>query len=343
MPAWVTTAARLGTGTGGAPVGQEVTGTGAHHHVVATSPEFDGHDDHRRVPPRAESRAAPAPRSATAPGVEPVDVDHHVGHLLVERLAAPRRGDQGRRPGRRPAAGGRRRRPPGRASVPGSARSHTTVPDRRHAAPGWPGRGPPRRPPRPPPDRGRERLGQHPRLLGPERRLAALGEELGHREPVRRPRPRRRSRGTASPRRPASSRPTVVLPAPIMPTRMSRSAIGRRRGGRRRRLAQCAGSRPRLRTNSATESPPNLRSASDASTSAIMVSATTPMAGTAVTSVRSLNDTVDSLVTTSTVPSDGPVEGGQRLHADARATMGAPVDMPPSMPPARWVSRRTPG
>ena len=36
-----------------------------------------------------------------------------------------------------------------------------------------------------------------------------------------------------------------------------------------------------------------------------MVSATTPMAGTAVTSVRSLNDTVDSLVTTSTVPSTG--------------------------------------
>src|SRR5205823_2622776 len=41
----------------------------------------------------------------------------------------------------------------------------------------------------------------------------------------------------------------------------------------------------RLRANSSTESPPNLRRASPARTSATMVSATTPMAGTAVTSV----------------------------------------------------------
>src|SRR6185295_14235784 len=46
-----------------------------------------------------------------------------------------------------------------------------------------------------------------------------------------------------------------------------------------------------LRTNSVSESPPNFRNASDASTSDTIVSATTPAAGTAVTSVRSLNDT----------------------------------------------------
>ena len=62
------------------------------------------------------------------------------------------------------------------------------------------------------------------------------------------------------------------------------------------------------------------------------------MAGTAVTSVRSLNETVDSLVTTSTVPRMGrlSVASGFIGH---RATIGAPVEMPPSIPPARWVSR----
>jgi hypothetical protein len=62
------------------------------------------------------------------------------------------------------------------------------------------------------------------------------------------------------------------------------------------------------------------------------------MAGTAVTSVRSLNDTVDSLVTTSTVPSEGRLSVASGF-IDRRATMGAPVLMPPSIPPARWVSR----
>src|SRR3954470_7121820 len=82
-----------------------------------------------------------------------------------------------------------------------------------------------------------------------------------------------------------------------------------------------------FRFTSARESPPNLRSASSASTRATIVSATTPMAGTAGTSVRSLNDTVSSLVTTSTVGGTGFVSGArggdrlverrQRLHADA--------------------------
>ena len=73
-----------------------------------------------------------------------------------------------------------------------------------------------------------------------------------------------------------------------------------------------------LRTNSVSESPPNLRSASSARTSATIVSATTPAAGTAVTSVRSLNETVSSLVSTSTVREHRPVQRGERLHRDAR-------------------------
>ena len=54
-----------------------------------------------------------------------------------------------------------------------------------------------------------------------------------------------------------------------------------------------------------------------ASTSATIVSATTPDAGTAVTSVRSLNETVSSLVSVSTVLQHRAVERGQRLHRDA--------------------------
>ena len=70
-----------------------------------------------------------------------------------------------------------------------------------------------------------------------------------------------------------------------------------------------------------------------------MVSATTPIAGTAVTSVRSLNETVSSLVSTSTVVSTGRLRVESGFIA-ARATSRSPVDMPPSMPPARVVARR---
>ena len=70
-----------------------------------------------------------------------------------------------------------------------------------------------------------------------------------------------------------------------------------------------------------------------------MVSATTPMAGTAVTSVRSLKLTVVSLVTTSTVSSTGRLRVASGFMA-TRATTRPPMDMPPSMPPARVVSRR---
>ena len=70
-----------------------------------------------------------------------------------------------------------------------------------------------------------------------------------------------------------------------------------------------------------------------------MVSATTPMAGTAVTSVRSLNETVSSFDTTSTVLSTGRLSVASGFMA-TRATRRSPVDIPPSIPPARVVSRR---
>ena len=87
------------------------------------------------------------------------------------------------------------------------------------------------------------------------------------------------------------------------------------------------------------ESPPNLRNTSFASTRATIVSATTPMAGTAVTSVRSLNDTVSSLVAVSTVANVGRLSVASGFIA-TRATSSSPVLMPPSSPPARVVSRR---
>ena len=96
-----------------------------------------------------------------------------------------------------------------------------------------------------------------------------------------------------------------------------------------------------LATNSSRESPPNLRVASWASTRAVIVSATTPMAGTAVTSVRSLKETVSSLVSVSTVFSVGRFSVASGFMATC-ATRRPPVEMPPSMPPAlsdsRWYS-----
>ena len=61
--------------------------------------------------------------------------------------------------------------------------------------------------------------------------------------------------------------------------------------------------------------------------------------GTAVTSVRSLNDTVSSFVSTSTVFSTGRFSVASGFIA-TRATSRSPVVMPPSMPPARVDSRR---
>ena len=74
--------------------------------------------------------------------------------------------------------------------------------------------------------------------------------------------------------------------------------------------------------------------------SATMASATTPAAGTAVTSLRWLMALAASPVATSTVASArGTVEIG---FIATRTRSGSPVLMPPSTPPARLVRRRIP-
>ena len=156
-------------------------------------------------------------------------------------------------------------------------------------------------------------------------------------------------------RRPSSAarrRPATDLPAPIIPTSTmwprslrTRAVIGARTPADRFPPAAdgvepSAATKPsRLRTSSATESPPNLRSASEASTNATIASATTPIAGTAVTSVRSLNESVPCFVATSTVASTGRLSVASGFIT-ARTTSRPPVEIPPSIPPARLVSRR---
>ena len=71
-----------------------------------------------------------------------------------------------------------------------------------------------------------------------------------------------------------------------------------------------------------------------------MVSATTAAAGTAHTSDRWLIALVGSPVETSTVDSARLSE--EMGFIAARTRSGSPVVMPPSRPPARSVSRRTP-
>src|SRR6202034_3300501 len=84
-----------------------------------------------------------------------------------------------------------------------------------------------------------------------------------------------------------------------------------------------------LRAVSAMLSPPNFSSTASARTRAAMASATTPAAGTAVTSLRWLMALAGSPVLTSTVASArGTVEIG---FMAARSRMGSPVLMPPSM------------
>ena len=141
----------------------------------------------------------------------------------------------------------------------------------------------------------------------------------------------------------ATSRPTVLFPTPGRPTsRMWRciSALDRvperrpaRAERRRRTRRSSAASRP-------SESPPNFSSIASARTSAVSASAMTPIAGTAVTSDRSLCALAGWPVARSTVGSgDIRVEIG---FIATRMTSGSPVVMPPSRPPALLVRRRKP-
>ena len=96
----------------------------------------------------------------------------------------------------------------------------------------------------------------------------------------------------------------------------------------------------RLRRVSATESPPNFSATASASTSATIASATTPAAGTAQTSERWWCALAASPVLTSMVRSARGTVAIGFIAARTRST--SPVLMPPSMPPARPVVRRTP-
>ncbi len=102
----------------------------------------------------------------------------------------------------------------------------------------------------------------------------------------------------------------------------------------------CRGNRARcgeLRAVSRRRTSPARQSAS---TSATIASATTPAAGTAHTSLRWLIAFAASPVATSIVSSArGTVEMG---FIAARTRRTSPVDIPPSVPPARLVRRRTP-
>src|SRR5581483_11119019 len=181
--------------------------------------------------------------------------------------------------------------------------------------------------------RSAQRILEGTRLLSAEGRFPALGEDLGN--------------------RPSGPRLDLGIAVEVVATQPGRQPPAHCRLARAHHPDQenalgsthppCwSGSEARypsrLRSSSVTESPPNLRSASPASTSATIVSATTPMAGTAVTSVRSLNETVSSLVTTSTVLGTGRLSVASGFMP-TRTDRSDPVDMPPSLPPARSVSR----
>src|SRR5207245_2697758 len=107
------------------------------------------------------------------------------------------------------------------------------------------------------------------------------------------------------------------------------------------RARTCARYPSKFRFVSLSASPPNFSSSACASTSAIIASAMTPMAGTAVTSERSDCAWAGPPVFRSTVRSGAiSVEIG---FIATRATRGSPVVMPPSVPPARLVARARPG
>ena len=88
---------------------------------------------------------------------------------------------------------------------------------------------------------------------------------------------------------------------------------------------------------SGKESPPNFSRTAAATSNATTASPTTPPAGTAHTSVRCLIAWAAVPVARSTVASGrGIVENG---FIAARTRIGWPVDIPPSIPPARAVVR----
>ena len=183
MPAWVTMTARRASGTAAASGGgQLMTGAGADHHVIA--PLAEGHGDHFHrsrpaVMPRARTGGADSTLSTTSGAESRSTSTATAATCLVERTADGVQVDQ---------AGGRvlaqeraalaPPHPPGQQLRIGPqphhhTRAHHEVPiggGQHHAA----GRRDHHR------VVGRQGLGQDPGLLGPEGRLTAFGEQLGH-------------------------------------------------------------------------------------------------------------------------------------------------------------------
>src|SRR2546430_5555504 len=102
----------------------------------------------------------------------------------------------------------------------------------------------------------------------------------------------------------------------------------------RSRYALCAA------TKSPIASPPNFSRAARASSNATAASATTASASTAATSLRSTSASPVSPVARSTERS-GRISVGRGFMA-ARTTISSPFETPPSIPPARLVSRCRP-
>src|SRR5581483_2950008 len=93
-------------------------------------------------------------------------------------------------------------------------------------------------------------------------------------------------------------------------------------------------------TKSPSASPPNFSRAARASSHATAASATTARASTAETSLRSTSAVAGSPVSRSTDAS-GCISVGNGF-IEHRTTTSSPFDMPPSSPPARFVSRYSP-
>src|SRR5699024_10610777 len=96
----------------------------------------------------------------------------------------------------------------------------------------------------------------------------------------------------------------------------------------------------RFRVVSVTESPPNYSTGASARPRATIAAATTPAAGTAHTSERWWWAFAASPVLTSTVDRARGTEAMGFIPARTRS--GPPVDIPPSVPPARLLVRRNP-
>ena len=145
IPAWVTTTARRAAGTASATCPASSWRAPA---PTITSIARRSRARRGRLHRRPVHRCADAPRSpdaavrpasdtcsTTSPALSSSTSTTTSATCVVERPAHRVQVDQRRRPGPRPAAAVRHRRPPAGPAVAGSARSHTTMPDRASSVP----------------------------------------------------------------------------------------------------------------------------------------------------------------------------------------------------------------